>query len=255
MVYLTSPPDHRILFSKNLRGNDLYAYFQQFKNSEKRRLYQRKNNNKVIHHVLALNPESSPFASEEIMKDLAEEFCRLKGKDVETIAVMHRGDNGNFHIHIMESGCDRLGYANRLDHQSYSQVKHQLQEYQQKQYPELHQSVVAHGSGSYRRQKQTSGQNTTAFLKKEIKQAFEKYSKFFPLELALAQREISFYFRGKTLQGVLYKGKKYRFTRIGVQAQTIKRMYAKQQQHHNVANQNITQSELLRSQKRQTHKA
>ena len=173
--------------------------------------------NRIVHHILSFSEASSPHLTSSALRDLSSEYIRLKDIEVQGLAVAHRSE-GHVHIHIMENGCGRDGYANRLSKQRFAEIKNELQAYQQQKYPELDASVVEHGKGQ--------SLNRSSVLRKAQKQALasllvnglgEKHASLLNIKRSLQVQSCSVYYRGGQPCGVMTSdGRKYRFKRLGV---------------------------------------
>jgi hypothetical protein len=139
------------------------------------------------------------------------------------IAVPHF-DKEHYHIHICASGVEyRTGKVMRLSKKELVNVKKEIQNYQIEKYPELSHSIVQHGKGNkniqsekeyqYKRRtgRETNKNQILGILQTSYKNALSK-TQFFE---SLTLHDVSTYSRNRKITGVVYKGRKFRFSRLG----------------------------------------
>jgi hypothetical protein len=211
------------VIAHNLKGNNLKEWEQQFIKNETYRKQKRKKNVFVTHEILSWNRLDAKNMSLEKMEAMAREYINLRNPNGMYIAVPHF-DKEHYHVHLCVSGVEyRTGKTLRLSKKELVNVKKGIQDYQIAKYPELSHSIVQHGKKEksleseqeyqYRRRtgRESDKSQVIGILKTSYKKALSKTDFFEMLHLP----DVSTYSRRGKVTGVVYKGRKFRFNRLG----------------------------------------
>lgn len=211
------------IITHNLKGNNIKTWENQFKENDTYRKQKRKKNVFVTHEILSWHQDDAKNMSLEKMQDMAREYINLRNPNGMYIAVPHF-DKEHYHIHICASGVEyRTGIIMRLSKPELVKVKKGIQNYQIEKYPELSHSIVQHGKNGkslltekeyqYNRRtgRETNKNQILGILQTSYKTALSKKQFFESLNL----NDVSTYSRNGKITGVIYKGRKFRFKRLG----------------------------------------
>ena len=226
----------------HLKGKEFHDWANQFKKNEQYRKHKRKNQNYLMHTIISFDKRDD--VSLEQMEDLANEFIRQQPSGI-YLAVPHF-DKEHRHIHLCCSAISyRSGKSLRLSKAEFQKLKQDLQNYQQEKYPELSYSVVQHGRKSkplltekeYQFKRRNAGRETNkeqliGILQTSYSNALSK-SAFFE---NLSANDVSTYSRNGRLTGIKYKGRKFRFSRLGFDIEKLKTIDKSQNRLKEISN-------------------
>lgn len=217
---------HNIRPYRNL--NDIIRQFEQ---NEDGRISNRKNKSEIHHTILSFSSiKDSEKITKEILKDISQEYIRLRGENLMYAVVQHQ-DTHHAHIHICQSSTTLDGRSSRISRKEFAEIKDKLQEYQKQKYPFLEHSLPEHGKKqkaiekgewkSYIRDERSSIKNRLLDTISSIRPEGTKEL----LEQLEAQGYFPYY-RANTLTGVrhLESNLKFRFNRLGVDIEELKRI-------------------------------
>lgn len=168
-----------ILIRHNMRYKTVEEIEKAFLENEALRLHAPKNRIYYYHDILALSQLDITKVSVEVLEDLTREYLGLRAEKGMAVAAFH--EDKHPHIHILLGSTEIVsGKALRVSREEFANIKVQLQEYQQRRYPELV-SVVEHGKSEaymsneeYRMKERTRAPSRKDEIKEMLKQAFEK---------------------------------------------------------------------------------
>lgn len=210
----------------HLRGENPEVWAKEFAENEQNRLTHRSDSVYAQHVIMSFHAEDSPFITQDVLEDFAQQYVGLAAEDALVIAVPHH-DRDHLHVHLCISGIDRYeGKSTRISKQVFADVKTKLQEFQKERYPELTHSLVRHGKKKEINQVRDTEQEFDPRTKKErvIQETQELLQETSSLEEfidRLTQKGIDTYDRGGTIQGIVVDNKKYRLKRsLGIDLQT-----------------------------------
>ena len=164
-----------------------------------------------------------------MLEDMTREYLRLRNPNGLYIAVPHF-DKDHYHVHICASGVEnKTGKSLRLSKQNLSKLSKGIQDYQIEKYPELKHSAVQRGQGrknsrsekEYQlKMREARATDKESLLK--VLQTYYKYSSSFEeFYSTLHETEIETYQRNGKVTGVVFNGRKFRFSRLGIGIDTI----------------------------------
>ncbi len=226
LEYLLKNKEERsFLLKHNLKGNSIPEWEKQFKANETYRKFKRKDSVLLYHEIISFHKDDVKNISPEKLEDLTREYIKLRNPNGIFLAVMHT-DKEHHHIHLCTSALEfRNGNSLRMSKEKFAELKKQIQNYQREKYPELSNSIVAHGKTE---KKELALSDTEYQIKRRTGRASEKerlvgilktcYKKadckesFFEL---LKECGLKIYSRGGKVSGVWFANRKFRFNRIG----------------------------------------
>ncbi|MEM6342694.1 MAG: relaxase/mobilization nuclease domain-containing protein [Bacteroidota bacterium] len=216
-------PESRIMLH-NLSGYDIQTWVHEFEVNEGYRQHRRKNSVILTHEILSWHPDDTPYLTLEGIEDMTREYIARRNPNGLYVGVIHL-DQGHYHVHLCVSGVEyKSGKAMRLSKQAFTELKQHTQDYQQDYYPELTNSVVAHGRATapqlsdreYWYKRNTGQQTTREKIFERVKSVLDQSHSINDFEMKLKADELEPYYRKGKLQGVVVEGKKYRLRRLGV---------------------------------------
>ncbi len=204
----------------NLKGKNIEDYVTHYKKNEGFRLHKRKNQNYLTHEIISFHKEET--VTLEQLEELTQQYIAERNPNGIFFAVPHFDKHP--HVHICVSSIEyRSGKSLRMSKGQFQNLKKNIQQYQQDKYPELSKSIVEHGrnKGSkvtdkefqlkLRTGRQTDKEKIFGILQTSYSNALSK-SLFFE---NLSANDVSTYSRNGRLTGVVYKRRKFRFSRLG----------------------------------------
>lgn len=211
------------VISHHLRGNTIEQWEKQFQENESYRLRKRKDSIKMYHEILSWHKDDAKNLTLPMLEDMARQYIKLRNPNGMYIATAHF-DKDHYHIHICASGVEfKTGKSLRLSKAALSKLKRGIQNYQVEKFPELTNSIVEHGKNgkhvksekefqfNWREGRETDKEK----LQKVMEHCFEKADSekhFFEL---LKKEKLQTYERSGKATGVLFKNRKFRFSRLG----------------------------------------
>ena len=211
------------VITHNLKGNRVDGWVKQFKENEEFRKRKRSDSVLLTHEILSWHNEDTKNISLEKLEKMAKEYIQERNPNGMYIAVPHF-DKEHYHIHICASGVEfRSGKSLRMSKVGFQKLKKDIQNYQVEHFPELSNSVVAHGKKDkslltekeyqykLRTGRTTEKELLTGILKTCYKASASKDDFFEKLK----ECELKTYERSGKTTGVLYGNHKFRFNRLG----------------------------------------
>lgn len=229
------------LFDKNFRiyhniiGNTKEDAIQAFKENYQHKK-KRKNGISIHHEILSFHKDDS--VTQRAIEDLSQKYINIRAKNAVVYGAVHT-DKKHIHCHLIIS-ANEVGSSKsiRLNNRDFKGIRVELEEYQQRHYPELHKSLVYLGreqkrsrekeETNSRDQKYTELQKrleTEAKNKNTRKKVTDKEKVYVYLYQAqqraksldefyqlIEKQGLSVYERKNKKIGVTLKGRNYRFT-------------------------------------------
>lgn len=228
--YVLSPDksvgkDNRmVLVRRNIRGKTLKAYEKEFTAHQKLRVHKRVDMNVGYHTILSLHTSDTSKVTDQMLRDLSSKYMALKGSGNLYLAVAHFNTQ-TVHVHIIESGNDFKGKANSIRKNQFEKLKNDLENYQQKRFPELTQSLPItqpnekkQQSENYKNRRTLEIERVTQLLGQlyptchSVKEFIEKIEEKYPV-----------YYRNGFPQGILCD-RKIRFSTCGITKENLKHL-------------------------------
>lgn len=211
-----------IIITHNFKGSSKEELVKEFMENESFRRYMRKDQIYMYHEIISLsNKEKSELITEELLRDLTEQYINLRGKDGMYIAAFHE-DKDHAHIHFAVSGVKyRTGKAHRLSQKDLHELKVKFQEYHKGQYPFLSFSNPEHGKGIeyekhgeyFNKGKRT---NVKESIREKIHTLFNESKSQHEFIQKLQENDLHFYERNGKPTGIVFNDLKFRFSRLDI---------------------------------------
>lgn len=220
-------PKHLIL-KQNIFGETVEDMSMEYLDNESNREYKRNGVNKMYHEILSLHANDTHRVNDEILRDIAREYMRLRNEHALIISAPHQ-DKDHVHWHFCVSGTELSGKSLRITKQAFNQIKKDLQNYQITKYPELQHSIVDldKPSKSLLTDKehqvvQRLGKSQKMLVKEQIEAIYEKSNSQSHFNELLIEAGFSPYIRGTKSGGVtLDDGRNIRFKSLGFDAERL----------------------------------
>ncbi|TND10172.1 MAG: hypothetical protein FD123_420 [Bacteroidetes bacterium] len=232
------------LVTHNLKGNKIDEWVAQLAENETRRLRKRKDSVILTHEILSWHRDDARQITSEKMEEMVREYIRLRNPGGMYLAVPHY-DKEHYHVHILVSGIEyKTGKAMRMSRAEFSDLKKNIQAYQQEQFPELSHSVVDHGKKRKARiseKEYQAGKRTGKMTKREeVRQFVESCYMHASSQEDFLERlqvcKLPVYERGGRITGVVVNGKKYRFKKLGIDVSFLGKQIEKSRGENDLQN-------------------
>jgi len=216
----TKEHEEPLIFTKNLRSQDINGYIEEYKINEGFRITQRKDSVYMLHTILSASPdELQENTTPEKLQMLFDRFTELWGKDGIHLAKVHY-DTNSIHLHIATSPIEyRTGQSLRLSHQELKTLKTELQRFQiEKDIWPL--SIVDHGSGKeYVNDRQYFHRKTNAereAIQQQLQECYKKATSQSHFISLLSELDIHSYERGANHAGIMIGERKHRWNQFDI---------------------------------------
>jgi hypothetical protein len=181
---------------------------------------QRTNSVRFVHEVMAFSPESSLHLNDEILSDLAYKYLEKRCFYGLAYGCIHSSED-HVHLHFMISS-NRLDDPKKsisLSNKEFRDIRLEIEQYQMEKYPALKDSIVYTRVKAKEKHRAPKERETNKIkLMEIIDQVFQSSDsrdlKSFCESLDLKPGLTVYHYRNKP-HGVLYGGKKYRFSTLG----------------------------------------
>lgn len=216
----------------NLKGNSIEVWKKQFNDNETFRLRRRKDSVLLTHEILSWHRDDAKHITLAKMETMAREYIRQRNSKGIYVAVPHF-DREHYHIHILTSGVEyKTGKSLRLSKFSFQKLKKDIQQYQVEKFPELSKSIVRHGKKLVPRItdkeyqiKFFSGRETEKEkVMRILENCFKKANSRDNFLSLLNHSGLQTYMRGDKVPGIIFKGYKFRFSRLGISDEMISKL-------------------------------
>ncbi len=218
-----------ILLKHNLRSKNIEGYINEFKENETYRIYRRKDSIVLFHTILSFAPEDKKRITKSILKGISQKFVELRGIDCLNLAVAHL-EKDHKHIHVLTSGVKVNGRSSRVSKQAFNHILNELEKYQQEKYPRLVHSKNTHAKIKIQDKEQlvahlqkTRKSNKLSLLT-ELENAYQNAVSKEDFTKRLSSGGYEIYFRNGRPQGILAEGKKFRFTSLNFNVESLEKL-------------------------------
>lgn len=207
------------VIKSNIRARSIEGYCREFSQNEARRLYTRSDQVDSYHVILSWAPRDAKQLTDDILKDIANEYIRLRANNCLVLGTKHVSKD-HIHLHLIVSGSQLNGKSSRQSKADFQATKQKLQEYQLERYPFLH-SLPRHGKGVTTEKSSEKNIKTERLSEKQalLKCLDEVYSKSTSKDHFISQLASLGhipYFRNGRFQGIKFDGeRKHRIYRYG----------------------------------------
>lgn len=221
--------DATLILRHNLRSRSVQGYIKEFLSNEAFRIYKRKDSVVLFHTILSFAPEDKEHITEAQLKNIAKQYVSLRGNNSLYLVVAHK-EKLHTHLHMVNSGVQLNGYSSRVSKQQFKHIKLELEKFVQEKYPELSASAIIHdkskqlSKAALIEQVQNTRQTAKQKLLTVLNEAYTSATSKEDFLNKLQEQSYEPYYRKTNLQGLIADGRKYRFTRIGYDAETIEQL-------------------------------
>ncbi len=133
------------ILKHNLRSRTTKGWAKELDKNFELRLNRRKDSIRLHHTIISFSNKDKKQINTELLKDITKKYIELRGKANLYLASSHH-DKEHIHLHIVMSSTKLItGESNRISRQEFRELKLALDEYQKVKYPELVNSLPAHG--------------------------------------------------------------------------------------------------------------
>ncbi|HEX2901327.1 MAG TPA: relaxase/mobilization nuclease domain-containing protein [Bacteroidia bacterium] len=233
----------------NIPGSTPEAAIASLERCSESRNAKRKDAVSMHHEFLSFHAEDRP--SIKAMEDLAYRWIELrsKGRDAVCFARAHLHSKA-LHVHFAFSGTDLQGKALSLNNDEFLEIRRQHERYQVEVYPELTRSIVyidkeklkmlpaKEADQKKRDQREFSRKKRTGNEKSHKDQCHDQVLEslvssqtFSEFEKAVQAKGLGLYRKGSRLEGITFKGKKYRFRSLGLDISALRSIEQRRDSH------------------------
>ncbi len=236
LEYITNDKDRLVdkegntfMLTHNLKGRNIESWEKQFKKNETYRKHKRKDSVILTHEILSWHKEDAKHISIEKMEAMAREYIQRRNPKGIYVIAPHF-DKNHYHIHICASGLEyHTGKAMRMSKGEFRKLKKDIQEYQQKHYPELSKSVVEHwkkekavtSDKEYQFKLRTGRQSEKEQVIGMLKTCYKASNSIEDFYNKLKECGIETYNRSGKTTGIIFGKHKFRFNRLGYTEERI----------------------------------
>ncbi len=133
------------ILKHNLRSRTTKGWTKEFDKNFESRIHRRKDNIRLHHTIISFSNKDKEKINAEMLKNIARKYIELRGKESLYLVSSHQ-DTNHIHLHIAMSATKLItGESNRISRHEFKELKLALTEYQKEKYPELVNSLPAHG--------------------------------------------------------------------------------------------------------------
>ena len=237
----------------NIPGSTPQAAIATLEKCSEARNVKRKDSVSMYHEWISFHAEDRP--SIEAMEDLAHKWIELrsKGQDAVCFARAHLHSKA-LHVHFAFGGSDLQGKALRLNNDDFLEIRRQHEKYQVEKYPEFTKSIVyldkeklkmlpakeadqkKRSQHEFSRQKRLceNGKETKSHKDQchdQVLQSLVSSQTFSEFEKAVQAKGLGLYRKGRRLEGITFKGKKYRFRSLGLDVSALRSIEQRRDSH------------------------
>lgn len=227
----------KYIFNKDQHTHSDFTYFQNiydtaeddvekiietFKKNDQYRK-KRKGGITVFHEILAFSPKDNENINQhpEFLEDIGKKYIELRAPESIAIIKPHH-DKDHVHLHIVFSANAKGSSKNMsIRKKDFRIIKEALQEYQKEMYPDLVFSFVDHGIRKDKKvlsdQKKSIKNKSPLSDKASLLNQLKEYDSLNDIDDFIEYFEskgLQPYYRHDILQGVVFKGKKYRVSTL-----------------------------------------
>jgi hypothetical protein len=223
---ITNGNQKPLVIRKNIRARSLEKWVSEFKTNEALRIHKRKDSVKAYHTIISFSNKDRDQISEKALKAIAKQYMKQRGNDNLYIGTVHY-DRDHVHLHMVSGGTKYLsGEASRLSRAEFAELKISMDKYQQKQFPELINSLPKHGKSKATLEPiidKCNGRTTIKeSLVKSLQSTYQKAKSLDAFLINLKAQGYEPYYRSDRLTGVTSEhGLKFRFSRLGLNQEKL----------------------------------
>jgi hypothetical protein len=233
----------------NIPGSTPEAAIAALEKCSEARNVKRKDSVSMFHEWISFHADDRP--SIEAMEDLAHKWIELRSKDQDAVCFARAHLHSKaLHLHFAFSGTAIDGKALRLNNDDFLEIRRQHEKYQVEVYPELTKSIVyldkeklkmlpaKEADQGKRDQREFSRRKRTGNEKShkdqchdQVLESLTQSKSFNEFEKAVQAKGLGLYRRKGRLEGIAFKGKKYRFRSLGLDVSALRSIEQKRDSH------------------------
>ena len=249
MVNGMADPENDMMISHNLPGfivgNNANAFIENDCHRRKPAKVQ------YYHEVLAFSPFSREHLSKQTLETIARKYIEMRNPRALCFAVAHRSQ-AHIHLHFAFSGVEYRSHKTlRMDNKVFENLRFGMERYQQKEFPELHHSIVYLGKEKKRNKAKERDHNTRRERQYQMKKNYPKkqpekerisalvcevFNNATTVDgfiKALTKSGMKLYERGGKVAGVIGK-RKYRFGTLGITKEMFRSLSRLQERYEHI---------------------
>lgn len=208
------------IITHNMKGKTIDGWVKQFRELEKGRTRKRRKDGIVLYHEILSWGRGEKNLTPEKLEKMIRQYIKLRNPNAGYVVCVH-ADKQHLHAHICTAAIDRSGKNMRLSRKDLADLKKNIQQYQEREFPELTKSLVRHGrkgkriSEKEQQYKRRTGKVSQRETVQDVVEACYRKSKSSDeFYVRLKERGLETYVRGGKIYGVITNGKRYRFNTI-----------------------------------------
>ena len=233
----------------NIPGSTPKAAIAALEQCSEARNFKRKDAVSMYHEWVSFHISDRP--SIKALEDLAHKWIELRSKDQDAVCFARAHLHSKaLHVHFAFSGTDLQGKALRLNKEDFLEIRRQHEKYQVEKYPELTRSIVyidkeklkmlpaKEADQKKRDQRDFSRKKRTGNEKSHKDQCHDQVLEslvssqtFSEFEKAVQAKGLGLYRKGSRLEGITFKGKKYRFRSLGLDISAFRSIEQRRDSH------------------------
>lgn len=214
------------VLTHNLPGNDISEWTKAFKDNEAGRIHVRSKRNYFTHEIISFHKGDTPHLTPAKLSKIARQYFRYRNPDGVFLASVHK-DKEHIHLHICAGGVDRTGISLRMSKAELQKLKERTQA----RFPELEHSMIDYSKpGRSIPDKEFQVIEKKKELHKKtlegiVQQCYAKARSKEDFYNLLADQDIQTYDRNGYSTGVVFKGRKFRYRKIGITEEHFIRLH------------------------------
>ncbi len=216
----------------NLHSTDTKAVAKEFEEHDK--TYRKRGKVYLYHEMLSFSPLDKEHLTTEVLKDITEKFISLRGERSLVVATVH-SEKAHMHVHCVFSAVQyRQSKSTRISKSKFLSIRQELERYQMKKYPQIEHSICYLNqqeknkilrselpdlelTDKEQEFKKRTGKTTNKEVVSElVKSLYLKSDSLDDFLENLIQEGLTVYKYKQKVNGILFKGKKFRFRTLSI---------------------------------------
>lgn len=210
------------IITHNMKGKTIDGWVKQFRELEKGRTRKRRKDGIMLYHEILSWGRGEKNLTPEKLEKMIRRYIKLRNPNAGYVVCVH-ADKQHLHAHICTAAIDRSGMNMRLSRKDLAELKKNIQQYQEREFPELTKSVVRHGrkgkrvSEKEQQYKRRTGKvSQREFVRRMVELCYSKAKFTEDFYARLKKQGMETYVRGGKVYGVVFGGRKFRFKKLEV---------------------------------------
>lgn len=218
------------IITHNMKGKTIDGWVKQFRELEKGRTRKRRKDGIVLYHEILSWGRGEKNLTPEKLEKMIRQYIKLRNPNAGYVVCVH-ADKQHLHAHICTAAIDRSGKNMRLSRKDLADLKKNIQQYQEREFPELTKSVVRYGrkgkrvSEKEQQYKRRTGKvSQREFVLRMVELCHIKAKSQEDFYARLKKHGMETYMRGGKVYGVVWGSRKFRFKCLAIDAQCEKKV-------------------------------